>query len=150
MTIVSLASTFFGCGRFPIAPGTFASFVTLALCIPIDRYAGWPGIAGLALLACTLGWATAGKSALEAGVKDPGFVVIDEVAGMALAALTAGGSLVWMVIAFFGFRLLDIWKPWPIRVAEGLPGSTGIMLDDIVAGGLTALLIGLSRLFISL
>lgn len=146
MTLVSMVSTFFGCGRFPIAPGTVASAVTLVLCIPLDAYLGWPGPAGLVVVACLAGWASAGTAAREAGVTDPGFVVIDEVAGMAIAVLGASGSIMWMVAAFFMFRLLDIWKPWPVRAVEQLPGSTGIMMDDILAGGMAALLIGCGRL----
>ncbi len=146
MTIVSLVSTFFGCGRFPFAPGTFASAVALVLCGLLNRYVGWYGVWILALLACILGWATAGKAARQAGVTDPGFVVIDEVAGMAIAVVTAGSSLIWMGVAFLGFRTLDIWKPWPVGATEKFPGSTGIMMDDVVAGVIVALVIGLIRL----
>ena len=67
--------------------------------------------------------------------KDPQFVVIDEWAGLATALLsTWTPSVVNMLIAFALFRLFDITKPGIISRAEKLPGATGIMLDDIIAG----------------
>jgi phosphatidylglycerophosphatase A len=78
----------------------------------------------------------------ESGREDPGFVVIDEVAGQLFALTLMRPDWPHALIALILFRLFDIWKPWPIRKLEALPNGTGIMLDD-VAAGLLALLIGL-------
>ena len=43
-------------------------------------------------------------------------------------------TFVWLALAFLVFRILDIWKPWPIRKFEALPGGLGIMADDVAAG----------------
>jgi phosphatidylglycerophosphatase A len=61
--------------------------------------------------------------------------VADEVIGYLLTiAWTNGPSLVALVVAFFAFRLFDIWKPWPARRMEKLPHGHGILMDDVVAG----------------
>ncbi len=79
--------------------------------------------------------------ARESGRKDPGFVVIDEVAGQLVALILIRPDWKHAALALVLFRLFDIFKPWPIRKLEALPEGTGIMLDDIAAG-LFALLIG--------
>jgi phosphatidylglycerophosphatase A len=86
----------------------------------------------------------------EAGLKDPGFIVADEWAGMWIALWPLrwqlamnlprcfGGSvaplLLMALTPFLLFRLFDIWKPWPIRQIQILPGGQGIVADDVVAG----------------
>ena len=74
--------------------------------------------------------------ARESGRKDPGHVVIDEVAGqlIALIAMPLGTGIGYAIFGLFLFRLFDITKPWPIRRLEKLPEGTGIMLDDVAAG----------------
>jgi phosphatidylglycerophosphatase A len=79
----------------------------------------------------------------ESGRTDPGFVVIDEVAGqwvtLALAPVDVGHALLGFVL----FRVFDIVKPWPVRHLERIPGGAGIMLDDVGAGlyGLLVMLV---------
>jgi phosphatidylglycerophosphatase A len=98
---------------------------------------------GLAALAATLvGIPAATIVAREAGREDPGFVVVDEVAGQWIALIAVRPDWRYAVLALVLFRLFDIWKPWPIRRLERLPEGTGIMLDD-VAAGLLALACGL-------
>jgi phosphatidylglycerophosphatase A len=75
------------------------------------------------------------------GKKDPGKVVIDEVAGqmLALVAVPLGFSTWWTIaLAFVLFRLFDIVKPYPARRLESLKSGLGIMADDIVAGAYAA------------
>ena len=89
------------------------------------------------------------------GSKDPQFVVIDEVSGQMLAFLTGASALVWLggirwsifAAGFVLFRLFDIWKPWPIRKLESLPGGWGIMADDWLAGIYAAILLRLALHF---
>lgn len=73
------------------------------------------------------------------GMKDPGKVVVDEVAGqmislLPLTFLVDGPWFVWVIVSFNLFRLFDIFKPYPARRFEALPGGFGIMADDLVAG----------------
>jgi phosphatidylglycerophosphatase A len=100
------------------------------------------GTAVAALLATLVGIPAATIVAREAGREDPGFVVVDEVAGQWIALIAIHPDWRHALLALLLFRLFDIWKPWPIRRLEQLPEGTGIMLDDLAAGAL-ALLCGL-------
>jgi len=86
----------------------------------------------------------------ETGAKDPGRIVAGEWAGMwitlwplrweiaqNLHRLAAPGWWRWLpmlLVPFLVFRLLDTWKPWPVRQIQALPGGGGIVADDVVAG----------------
>lgn len=74
------------------------------------------------------------RVAREAGREDPGFVVVDEVAGQWVALLFLPPLWTNTLVALILFRFFDILKPWPIRRFEALPEGTGIMADDLVAG----------------
>jgi phosphatidylglycerophosphatase A len=101
------------------------------------------GTAAAALAATLIGIPAATIAARESGREDPGFVVIDEVAGQWIALIAVRPDWRHAVLALVLFRLFDIWKPWPIRRLEQLPEGTGIMLDD-VAAGILALAVGLA------
>lgn len=66
--------------------------------------------------------------------KDPGLIVIDEVAGMMVSVSFVPRTVPVLVCAFFLFRLFDIWKPFPARESQSLPGGAGVMVDDLIAG----------------
>ena len=68
------------------------------------------------------------------GRKDPGVIVIDEVAGMLLSVIGLPRSIPVLVTAFLLFRLFDIWKPFPARESQALSGGMGVMVDDLIAG----------------
>jgi len=148
MNPVLLVATFLGVGRVPFAPGTVASILTVFICYFIDLYVGWPGILFFCAVATILGFGVSGSAAERLGDKDPSCVVIDEVAGMALAGVSATGNPVAFAVAFAGFRVLDIWKPGPVGRAEKLGGGTGIMADDLVAGLLVMITIGVVRIIL--
>jgi phosphatidylglycerophosphatase A len=79
-------------------------------------------------------------------VKDPGKVVVDEVAGQMIALLPVsvfGLNWVWVIVSFILFRLFDIFKPYPARRFEALRSGLGIMADDLVAGVYAALIVTL-------
>jgi phosphatidylglycerophosphatase A len=97
----------------------------------------------------------------QVGVDDPRYIVSDEWAGMWLAlwptrhyvieALNGGSWLIGfasMLSAFLLFRLFDIWKPWPVRKLESLPGGWGITMDDVAAGILAGLVLYCGHAFI--
>jgi len=88
-----------------------------------------------AILATLAGIPAASRVARESGQKDPQIVVIDEVAGQWIALLFAAPIWKHYVMALVLFRLFDILKPPPVRQLEHLPSGTGIMADDLMAGG---------------
>ena len=140
--------TFFGAGLLKPGPGTYGSVAAMLLWVGSAHAFGFGRLglgvltAGAAAAATLIGIPAATIVAREAGRDDPGFVVIDEVAGQWIALIGARPDLKHALFALVLFRLFDIWKPWPIRLLEKLPEGTGIMLDDVAAGGL-ALLVGL-------
>ena len=68
------------------------------------------------------------------GRKDPGVIVIDEVAGMFLSMILLPRTIPVLVTAFLLFRLFDVWKPFPARESQALTGGVGVMIDDLIAG----------------
>jgi len=144
-----VVGTVFGVGWMKPGPGTWASLAAAAVWYVALKAAHLTGeMAALATLVGALGAVLAGIPAAtvverESGLTDPGFVVIDEVAGqwitLAIAPIDAGHTLLGFVL----FRLFDIVKPWPVRRLERLHGGTGIMLDDAGAGvyGLLVMLV---------
>jgi phosphatidylglycerophosphatase A len=101
------------------------------------------GTALAALAATLIGIPAATIVAREAGREDPGFVVVDEVAGQWIALIALRPDWRHALLGLLLFRLFDIWKPWPVRRLEELPEGTGIMLDDVAAGVL-ALVFGVA------
>lgn len=131
-------ATLGGIGRIRPAPGTWGSLAAMPAMLL--------GPAGAAILAClvgVLGWVAVRSVLADRPADDPGWIVVDEAAGMlvVLAALPAGAGWVGAVAAFLLFRAFDILKPWPVSWADGLHGATGVMLDDILAGAIAAALL---------
>jgi phosphatidylglycerophosphatase A len=155
---VAMALATCGVGLIPLAPGTWGSAVGVGLYLLLGSGAArgfdyavtrgldlspqtFPLVLNTVLLFAILLVSLAGTWAATRaerllGKKDPGAVVVDEVAGQLITFLfvpwLAGG---WMVFAgFIAFRVFDIWKPYPVRRLEGLGGGLGIMADDMLAG----------------
>jgi phosphatidylglycerophosphatase A len=135
-----LVGTFFGAGLLKPGPGTYGSIAAILLWYGAG-HALHPSPRALAIgtsiaaLAVTLiGIPAATIVARESGRKDPGHVVIDEVAGQLIALIAMPLSMGYAIFGLFLFRLFDISKPWPIRRLEKLPEGAGIMLDDVAAG----------------
>lgn len=129
-------------GFAPFARGTFGTLACAAAAVAWLEFAPW-GPAGwypLALLFAALSWVLGAWALriLPAG-KDPGWFVLDEAAGYFLAlGLMGADSLLEICGAFVTFRLYDIAKPWPVRSFEQIPGSLGILTDDLAAAVLAA------------
>ena len=124
-----------GVGFLPKMPGTFGTLAAVPLSLAINRLGSIsPLMAAGALLALIIAAIViADQACRHLGTKDPQFVVIDEIAGFALANLL--GETSGATIAAFGFfRLFDIAKVFPARRLEQLPGGAGIVLDDLLAG----------------
>ena len=168
---LALAIATCGVGYMPIAPGTWGSLVGVAIYLMIrlasvelfrriDPKGTGLSLEGLfltiellAILLVTVAgiWAASRVERRERK-KDPGKVVIDEVAGQLIALLPIGLTLtaswrVWAVAAFFLFRLFDIVKPYPARKWESLPSGLGIVADDLAAGAYAAIVVALFVFF---
>jgi phosphatidylglycerophosphatase A len=139
-----LTATFFGIGTLGPAPGTWGSAVAVLIWAAIASAlspAGQPLVlAAMAAIAIAIGIPAATHVARASGKKDPGFVVIDEVAGQWITLLFAPVTWKTLLAAFILFRGFDIVKPPPVRQLERLPEGSGIVVDDIAAG-LYALLV---------
>lgn len=121
-------------GRIPFAPGTFGSVAGLAVCFFLSRIS----LSLSALLAIALILSAVWISEIAeriVGRKDPGCIVIDEVAGMVVTMVGVPFSLLTATAGFVLFRVLDIVKPPPVRtIQDGLSGGAGVVLDDVAAG----------------
>ena len=141
MSIARLTASAGGIGFLPRAPGTWGSAAAALLGAAILAAAGQRALAAAAVLAIVAGlWAIPRAG----GDADPGWVVIDEVAGMWLAMLPLSWpSPLGVLGAFALFRLFDITKPGPIGRLDRIPGRVGVMSDDVAAGLAAALVLWL-------
>jgi phosphatidylglycerophosphatase A len=148
----------FGVGRIPKAPGTFGTLLGL----PWFALLLLPGSLPVFIVGTILGlglsvWCC-GRAEKILGQSDPGSVVLDEITAMPVCFLpwllweisrhgtipSAGyffsdGNLLRTAGAFLLFRLFDIWKPWPVRQSQNLPGGWGVTTDDVLAAVYTGL-----------
>ena len=144
---LALAIATFRVGYLPIAPGTWGSVVGVVIYLGLRYVAldlGHTTFLILELFLITLltlcGIWAASQVERITGRKDPGKVVVDEVAGQLIALLpitllpSAWQWTVWIIVSFILFRFFDIVKPYPARQMERLHGGLGIMFDDLVAG----------------
>jgi phosphatidylglycerophosphatase A len=130
-------ATFFGIGRLGPGPGTWASVATVVLWWLLARNLAdhLPPIALIIAVSVTIaGIPASTRVARESGIRDPGFVVIDEVAGQMLPLIIAPLRWKYLLLSLILFRCFDIWKPPPLRALERLPEGFGIVLDDVGAG----------------
>jgi len=131
----TLLVTWFGAGLTPLASGTWGSLAALPFGWLAMTYGGVWALGALAL-AVSLGgiWASS-RIVRSADLHDPGFIVIDEVAGMLVTLVFAPMTWWGYALAFFLFRAADIVKPFPANWCDShVEGGLGVMLDDLVAG----------------
>ena len=138
-------STVFGAGYIPIAPGTAGSLLSAGLFLAL-RPTAW-----ITWILC-IGFLVIGYWGCLAGRKkwgeDPSKVVVDEFAGcwISCMAVPADWGIVGIAAAFVLFRIFDIFKPWPVSVFDRMKSAAGILLDDVAAGIMAALVILLGSL----
>jgi phosphatidylglycerophosphatase A len=163
---LSLMVATWGVGYLPLAPGTWGSIVGVGIYLMLHKTSAtvvafaaqhawrFPALEQfhvslmlLAIIALSLAgiWAATRTEKLLRR-KDPGIVVVDEVAGQLMAFLFVPfDAAPWMIFTgFLAFRLFDIWKPYPIRRLEALESGLGIMADDLLAGAYAAALMALA------
>jgi phosphatidylglycerophosphatase A len=154
-----------GFGYIPLAPGTWGSLAGVAIYglfayyFPLDIVPGsshviwikafWTvlWVFPITLIIATTGVWASSRVARYSGEKDPQYIVIDEVSGQHLTYVLAlaPGNWKYLLLGFILFRVFDIWKPFPARQAESLPGGWGIMADDWIAGIYAAIGLWLAR-----
>jgi phosphatidylglycerophosphatase A len=130
-----------GAGLSPKAPGTVGTLVAVPLYLLFSQ---WPAhiYLGLTLAVALAGVWICGEASRQLEVKDHPGIVWDEVAGFLVTMVAVSPSLFSVAAGFALFRLFDIWKPWPVRWADRrLGGGLGVMLDDLLAGALAALVL---------
>ena len=152
---LALSIATFGVGYLPLIPGTFGSLVSVGIFLLFTQLLTGNALVVVVLLFTLVVtfsgiWAASRTEELS-GRKDPGKVVVDEVAGQMLALLpltlfnlqplTRG-----VIVSFILFRLFDIFKPYPAGRFERLKGGYGIMCDDLVAGAYAAVITSMSIL----
>jgi len=122
-----------GSGLAPKAPGTAGTLAAIPLYIVLSQFSPAVYLAALTIIILT-GIGICGRASTKLGVHDHPGIVWDEFAGYLLTMLPASGGWVSILVGFALFRLFDIWKPWPIRLADRtVGGGLGIMLDDLLA-----------------
>jgi phosphatidylglycerophosphatase A len=143
-TSILLLASGAGVGFSPWMPGTLGTLVGLPVSLALNRLwlvNGQVAVAALASL-IIVGIMVAHQAARIFGVKDPQVVVIDEIAGFALANFLSD-TIAAVITAFFLFRFFDIAKVFPGKRLEALPGGAGIVLDDVLAGLYTLIVLRL-------
>jgi phosphatidylglycerophosphatase A len=160
---LALAIATCGVGYLPLAPGTWGSLVAVGLYFlvrvglsqypadsapPVGPYSFLTGELVVIVAITLVGIWAASRTERVLKIKDPGKVVVDEVAGQLIALLPLpltriGPWPVLVIIAFLLFRFFDIVKPYPARKFELLSGGLGIMADDLVAGAYAAVIVAI-------
>ena len=140
MNFYAFLASGFGIGYAPKAPGTFGSLLGLALGAALLAVGHLPLLFGIVVVS-GIGIFTIARLPDHAAA-DPGWIVIDEIAGqmiplLALTQLSLGGVL----LCFALFRLFDIWKPGPVAWADKRHDEYGVMGDDLIAGGLAWIIV---------
>jgi len=133
--LVLFLATGAGSGYAPVAPGTAGAVVGVLLWAAAvwGLGASWGVLlAGLVAISALGVWSAGRAEALLS--HDDSRITIDEVAGVWLALMLLPARLDVVLVGFVLFRIFDIWKPFPVRAAEALPGGLGVMADDLVAG----------------
>jgi phosphatidylglycerophosphatase A len=140
-----------GVGYLPVAPGTFGSLVAVGIFLLLARVVTGSSLVAVVLvliLAFTVVgiWAATRTEQLS-GKKDPGKVVVDEVAGQFIAlfplTLFPRWSTLAVIVSFILFRFFDIVKPYPANRLQELKGGAGVMFDDLVAGVYAAVIVSI-------
>lgn len=146
-----LIATGFYSGYAPKASGTIGTCVAVIIYILL-KWVGFLEVASVGVYLLFLFWITviglwaSDIIAKTTGQSDPSIVVIDEIVGFFYAVAFLPAKAIYIIPAFFIFRLLDVLKPPPANASQKLPGGLGIMADDIIVGIYTAIILHLFSL----
>lgn len=135
----------FGAGLMPKAPGTWGTLVAFPF-FALVHVGGTAAVLAAAAVFFVIGIWAAAVSGRDLGVADHGGIVIDEIAAFLLVLAFTPPGLAWWMTAFLLFRLFDIVKPWPIRLADQtIKGGFGVMFDDVLAAAYAIALVQILR-----
>lgn len=124
----------FGTGTMPFAPGTFGTLIAIPFYLLMQPLSTITYLVLTIMIIAASVW-ICGKATRDIGVEDHQGMCLDEIVGFIVTMFHAPAGWPWILLGFLLFRLFDIWKPWPIRLAdERLAGGFGIILDDVLAG----------------
>ncbi len=144
--LYKIVATVFFIGYFPFAPGTVCSAVVMILLILLKP--SYMVVSAILIISLVAGIVASERVQKASNKKDPSYIVIDEFAGYLTSILFIPINWKNLLVAFILFRIFDIIKPPPIRqIEKKLKGGLGIMMDDIIAGLITNILI---RIFLML
>jgi len=149
--IALILGSVFYLGFIPGAPGTYASIATTLGFFLIFSFSHQIPLTLHLSAVCLISVAGVLASAAiskNTGVKDPSYVVIDEVAGQLVTFLFLPVSALNLILGTIAFRFFDIWKPFPIRRLESLEDGVGVMADDLLAGVYGNLVLQLINIFL--
>lgn len=138
----------FGSGLLPFAPGTAGTVAAIPVYLLLQPLAA-PYYVAIVVLLALAGIAICGQAAHHLGVHDHPGIVWDEIVGYLVTMAFAPPGWLWIGLGFVLFRLFDILKPWPIKWCDRqVEGGLGIMLDDLLAGVFSAVLLQLLAFFL--
>lgn len=146
--VAKALATAFGAGYSPVAPGTCGTAVTVPLAYACANLPLWLFV-GIAIAVTGIGIVAAHYADRAWGTEDAQKIVIDEVAGYLVTMIPAPKDH-WapLLAGFIAFRFFDIVKPPPVRwLDEHLPGGWGVMMDDVAAGVMGAIVMGVATYF---
>lgn len=141
---LTLVVTWGGVGLSPVAPGTAGSLAALPFAFGIAWFGAPWMLVPAAAVVFLIGWWASEHYCRRARAKDPGLIVIDEVAAQWLTLAVAPPEAVPYLVGFVLFRIFDMLKPWPVSWADRrIGGGFGVMIDDIAAAGYSTALLWL-------
>ncbi|MEM7401673.1 MAG: phosphatidylglycerophosphatase A [Pseudomonadota bacterium] len=131
---VHLFSFGFGAGLSPIAPGTVGTLVAIPIFLLLSTQLAYIYLIFVTILFLMGCWSSR-YTAKSLNVHDHPGIVIDEIVGYLITMVFVPVTWYWILLGFIFFRIFDIWKPWPISIADQrVKGGFGIMFDDVLAG----------------
>lgn len=152
-------ATFFYVGLLRPAPGTWGSAAAIPVAYLLHGLGGFPLLLAATLAVFALGWWATVQATRGKADHDPSEIVIDEVVGQWIALWPLSAGMWWMgadpwvfpwpgwVVGFLLFRLFDIWKPGPVGWADRKASAFGVMMDDVIAGAMAAVLVVIAAAF---
>lgn len=141
---VHLLALGFGSGLIKPAPGTWGTLASVPVLLGIVQFlpAAQIGYALMLVVTFLLGVYVCGQTARDVGVHDHGSIVWDEFVGYFVTMALVPASWLNLALGFVLFRVLDIVKPWPIKLFDKhVHGGLGIMIDDVLAGVIAAVVL---------
>lgn len=124
----------FGSGTIPFAPGTFGTLMAIPFYLALSTFSHTTYLFLLIFFTLTSMW-LCDKVSKEIHFDDHSGMCLDEIIGFLITMFHAPNGFTWIILGFLLFRLFDIWKPWPIHlIDEKMEGGIGAILDDVLAG----------------